>query len=247
MGNNVMRCCVTNNTCKQSECKVPQSNNDISPSKSTNPSTIQKLPTFSNISSIFEYVLSSDYYHLLISKLSPFDLITKFTLSINQSDLVILISKLVDWIHICETKNNVLIKKAKIDIELGTKNLISQLKDNKYNNNGMKANMCMAIGEVSMIAQYIKYSYEVKKNNKEYRDNYWKDKNVEQWIKLTVYNCIYYMVKAKEIESSQSDKNTNSIDSASDGNSVQTQIDKTVKSVDSFIHKIGEKMLIECK
>ena len=51
------------------------------------------------------------------------------------------------------------------------------------------------------------------------------------------------MVKAKENERSQSEKNTNSIDSVSDGNSVQTQIDKTVKSVDSFIHK----MLIECK
>ena len=240
MGNNVMGCCVTNNTCKQSECKVPQCNNDISPTKSI---PLPKLPTFTNVSSIFEYVLSSDYYHLLISKLSPFDLITKFTLSINQSDLVILISKIIDWIHICETKNNLLKKKKKIDIELGTKNLIFQLKDNKYNNNGMKVNMCMAIGEVSMIAQYIKYSNEVKKNNKEYKDNYWKDKNEEQWIKLTVYNCIYYMVKAKENERSQSEKNTNSIDSVSDGNSVQTQIDKTVKSVDSFIHK----MLIECK
>lgn len=247
MGNNAMRCCVSNSTCRQSECKVPQINNDISPTKSTPPSTIPKLPTFTNVSSIFEFVISSEYYHLLISKLSPFDLINKFTSSINQSDLVILISKLVDWIHMCETKNSELIKKAKIDIELGTKNLISQLKGNKFNNNGMKVNMCMAIGEVSMIAQYIKYSYEVKKNNKDYKENYWKDKNVEQWIKLTVYNCIYYMVKAKENESSQSVKNTNSSDSVSEGNNAQTQIEKAVKSVDSFIHKIGEKMLIECK
>ena len=247
MGNNTMRCCVTNNTANHSECKVPQGNNDISPTKATAPSTIPKLPTFSNVSSIFEFILSADYYNLLIEKLSPFNLINKFTSSLNQSDLVILISKLVDWIHICEAKNNDYIKKAKIDIELGTKKLIAELKGNKYSNNGMRINMCMAIGEVSMIAQYIKYSHEVKKNNKEYKENYWKDKNVERWIKLTVYNCIYYMVKAKESERSQSVKNTNSSESVSDGNNSQAQIQKIINSVDLFISKIGDKMLIECK
>ena len=111
----------------------------------------------------------------------------------------------------------------------------------------MRINMCMAIGEMSMIAQYIKYSHEVKKNNKEYKENYWKDKNVERWIKLTVYHCIYYMVKAKESERSQSVKNTNSSESVSDGNNSQAQIQKIINSVDLFISKIGDKMLIECK
>ena len=55
------------------------------------------------------------------------------------------------------------------------------------------------------------------------------------------------MVKAKESERSQSVKNTNSSESVSDGNNSQAQIQKIINSVDLFISKIGDKMLIECK
>ena len=115
----------------------------------------------------------------------------------NEIDLVVLFSKLVEWIHICESKNNSLIKRTKIEIDIGTKNLICKLNGKKDSNKVFIINMSQSIGEISMIAQYIKYISEHKKNNQNYNENYWKEKDIENYLRMTVYKCIYYLVQAK--------------------------------------------------
>ena len=197
MGNQGLACCTHDSTNGNTDYQVPQGDKDSSPVKAIALPNPLKIPSFTNVSSIFEFILSDQYYLLLLGKISQFDIILKITSSLNETDLVVLFSKLVDWIHICDSKNNSLIKRTKIEIDIGTKNLICKLNGKKDSNKVFIINMSQSIGEISMIAQYIKYISEHKKNNQNYNENYWKDKDIENYLRMTVYKCIYYLVQAK--------------------------------------------------
>ena len=197
MGNQGLACCTHDSTNGNTDYQVPQGDKDSSPVKAIALPNPPKIPSFTNVSSIFEFILSDQYYLLLLGKISQFDIILKITSSLNETDLVVLFSKLVDWIHICDSKNNSLIKRTKIEIDIGTKNLICQLNGRKDSNKVFRINMSQSIGEISMIAQYIKYISEHKKNNQNYNENYWKEKDIENYLRMTVYKCIYYLVQAK--------------------------------------------------
>ena len=197
MGNQGLACCTHDSTNGNTDYQVPQGDKDSSPVKAIALPNPPKIPSFTNVSSIFEFILSDQYYLLLLGKISQFDIILKITSSLNETDLVVLFSKLVDWIHICDSKNNSLIKRTKIEIDIGTKNLICKLNGKKDSNKVFIINMSQSIGEISMIAQYIKYISEHKKNNQNYNENYWKEKDIENYVRMTVFKCIYYLVQAK--------------------------------------------------
>ena len=197
MGNEGLACCTHDSTNGNTDYQVPQGDKDSSPVKAIALPNPPKIPSFTNVSSIFEFILSDQYYLLLLGKISQFDIILKITSSLNETDLVVLFSKLVDWIHICDSKNNSLIKRTKIEIDIGTKNLICKLNGKKDSNKVFIINMSQSIGEISIIAQYIKYISEHKKNNQNYNENYWKEKDIENYLRMTVYKCIYYLVQAK--------------------------------------------------
>ena len=197
MGNQGLACCTHDSTNGNTDYQVPQGDKDSSPVKAIALPNPLKIPSFTNVSSIFEFILSDQYYLLLLGKISQFDIILKITSSLNETDLLVLFSKLVDWIHICDSKNNSLIKRTKIEIDIGTKNLICKLNGKKDSNKVFIINMSQSIGEISMIAQYIKYISEHKKNNQNYNENYWKEKDIENYLRMTVYKCIYYLVQAK--------------------------------------------------
>ena len=197
MGNQGLACCTHDSTNGNTDYQVPQGDKDSSPVKAIALPNPPKIPSFTNVSSIFEFILSDQYYLLLLGKISQFDIILKITSSLNETDLVVLFSKLVDWIHICDSKNNSLIKRTKIEIDIGTKNLICKLNGKKDSNKVFIINMSQSIGEISIIEQYIKYISEQKKNNQNYNENYWKEKDIENYLRMTVYKCIYYLVQAK--------------------------------------------------
>lgn len=221
MGNQGLACCTHDSTNGNTDYQVPQGDKDSSPVKAIALPNPPKIPSFTNVSSIFEFILSDQYYLLLLGKISHFDIILKITSSLNETDLVVLFSKLVDWIHICDSKNNSLIKRTKIEIDIGTKNLICKLNGKKDSNKVFIINMSQSIGEISMIAQYIKYISEHKKNNQNYNENYWKEKDIENYLRMTVYKCIYYLVQAKINASGELE-----------------EVERAVKMMNGFLEKI---------
>ena len=246
MGNLGVNCCSQGETNQKSECKVPQGNIENSDANIMSIPTLPKIPTLPNVSSVFEFILSENYYLLLLSKISQYDIIIKLTNQLNPGDFVVLLSKLFDWIHICDSKNNKLIKKTKMDIDLGIKNILVQLNQNKNYGNGFKNNICLALGEVSLIAQYIKFLGERKKNTQAYQENFWKDKNMESFLKLTVYNCIFYLVKCKEngninlLTKKSNNSYTNSSETMGEGPNIA---EKTAKIVNKFLQSISDKLI----
>ena len=133
-----------------------------------------------------------------------------------------------------------------MDIDLGIKNILVKLNQNKNYGNGYKNNICLALGEVSLIAQYIKFLGERKKNTQAYQENFWKDKNMESFLKLTVYNCIFYLVKCKEngninlLTKKSNNSNTNSSETMGEGPNIA---EKTAKIVNKFLQSISDKLI----
>lgn len=223
MGNQGLACCTHDSANGNTDYQVPQDDKPSAVKELTIPNP-PKIPSFTNISSIFEFILSEQYYLLLLGKISQFDIILKITSSLNDNDFVVLLSKLIDWIHICDNKNNSLIKKTKNDIDIGTKCLICKLNERRKSNKVFRINMSKAIGEISMIAQYIKYVSEQKKNNQSYNENFWKNKNMEHYLEMTVYNCIYYLVQAKMDTSGE-----------------EREVEKAVTMMNCFLERMGKK------
>ena len=81
MGNQGLACCTHDSTNGNTDYQVPQGDKDSSPVKAIALPNPLKIPSFTNVSSIFEFILSDQYYLLLLGKISQFDIILKITSS----------------------------------------------------------------------------------------------------------------------------------------------------------------------
>ena len=62
-------------------------------------------------------------------------LIPHLTKILNHNDILALLVKMIDWIQMCNSKNNVTIQKTKQVIKLVTKNLIRDIEKGNGNKN----------------------------------------------------------------------------------------------------------------
>lgn len=242
MGIANVNCCSKQNPIITTECKVPD---DIAKTSSNTDKQlavsplIKKLTLCKTISSFFEFLLSGDYYLLLISQKTSCVLIPHLMKMLSHNDILTLLIKMIDWIHICNSKNNVTIKKTKQVIKLVTKNLIRDIEKGNGNDN-VKVNVSYGLFEVSQIAQYIKYSTE--KGSTKYKVNYWGGQNIDECLRTNLYNVIAYLVKAKEMGGGKG-SNKNVQDSMLECSSMSKQTEETAKVVGNFLEEIMNKAI----
>ena len=145
---------------------------------------------------IYKFIINYEYYMLLLKNISPNILIKKLCEFKNINDLIEIINMIINFIiNFNNENNNNIIKSIKDNINLGTKKLLIELNNYKnIENKKGKEFFEKSISDFSVIIHYFIYN---NNNNKIYKENYWKNKNIENEIKMNSYKALYNLIKAK--------------------------------------------------
>ena len=149
---------------------------------------------------IYNYIINSEFYILLLKNISPNVIIKKICENKNINDLIEIVNMIINFIINFNNENNDnIIKSIKENINLGTKKLLIELNNYKeIEDKKGKENFEKSLSDFSIIIHYFIYNNNLYNNkNKVYNENYWKNKNKESEIKMNSYKALYNLIKAK--------------------------------------------------
>jgi hypothetical protein len=161
MGVKSLSCCSNQDENTISNFRVPESD-IISISSDTqkyieDKEILLSLAPKAGLQNCYDFIISSDYYSLILKGVSPYNLISKITKNLKNSELFSLITKLMEFINKYENKKNLLvIDNIKSNLELGTKKLLKDINIKNVKNETIgKSNLMKCIGDLSIISQFI--------------------------------------------------------------------------------------------
>ena len=145
MGVKSLSCCGNQDENTISNFRVPESD-IISISSDTqkyieDKEILLSLAPKSSLQNCYDFIISSDYYSLILKGVSPYNLISKITKNLKNSELFSLVTKLMEFINKYEnTKNLLIIDNIKSNLELGTKKLLKEINNNILSDNKIDMN-----------------------------------------------------------------------------------------------------------
>ncbi len=246
MGVNGLSCCYNKTNALNTEVKIVD--NSTGNFQNVGGSMLKDVKSINDISLAFDYIISGEYYLLLSKITSAYILIDKIVTELNNDDIFVLIENIINWIKKTESLDNKIINEAKLNIEYGTKKIIQDI--NIYHSQNKtkipKIFSIKCLGDLSIIAQYIKFKNNNGKDNK-YEKSFWKEDNEEKDIKNTIYKVSYNLMKIRDNVSNpscnQSENNTESEKPNIEKlNSLSNESSKLYNNIEKFINEINESL-----
>ncbi len=247
MGVNGFSCCYNKTNALNTEVKI--ADNSTGNFQNVGGSMLKDVKSINDISLAFDYIISGEYYLLLIKITSAYILIDKIVLELNNDDIFVLIENIINWIKKTESIDNKIINECKKNIEYGTKKIINEI--NVFHSQNKikipKNYEIRCLSDLSLIAQYVKY---INNHDKEkyYENNFWKENDVEKEIKMLSYRVSYNLMKIREVVSNKgsnhNEENTDSL--KSNGDKIDSTRDKSSQlfnNIDKFIKDINCKLI----
>ena len=162
--------------------------------------TLKDIKSANDIEEAFNFITSENYYKLLFKITYPYIIIGKIIENLDNSNLLSLIQKLLEICLNYHNASNKYIDYVKINLDYGTKNTLHEINllnlESINQNNTFKKLFIKILSDLSLIYQYFKYENE-KDNNEDYKENYWKELNIEEELKTNVYKIDYNLIKLK--------------------------------------------------
>ncbi len=162
--------------------------------------TLKDIKSANDIEEAFNFITSENYYKLLFKITYPYIIIGKIIENLDNSNLLSLIQKLLEICLNYHNASNKYIDYVKINLDYGTKNTLHEINllnlESINQNNTFKKLFIKILSDLSLIYQYFKYENE-KDNNEDYKENYWKELNIEEELKTNVYKIDYTLIKLK--------------------------------------------------
>lgn len=246
MGVNLI-CCLNRTNVLNSDVKVLEdstANYQISAELA-----LKNIKSLNDISQAFNFIISGEYYLLLFKITNVYTLIDKIISELNCDDIFTLIEKFVNWINNSESVENKIINEMKLNVEYGTKRLITEIHDFHSQNKIKlpKIYLIKCLTNLSLISQYIKY---INNNEKEedYKENYWKEDDKKK-IKLLSYKVSYNLMKIRDflLNSSNHNDNKENTDSLKSNNekldSSKNEYLNLYGNIEKFIKAINDKFI----
>ena len=247
MGVNGFSCCYNKTNALNTEVKI--ADNSTGNFQNVGGSMLKDVKSINDISLAFDYIISGEYYLLLIKITSAYILIDKIVLELNNDDIFVLIENIINWNKKTESIDNKIINECKKNIEYGTKKIINEI--NVFHSQNKikipKNYEIRCLSDLSLIAQYVKY---INNHDKEkyYENNFWKENDVEKEIKMLSYRVSYNLMKIREVVSNKgsnhNEENTDSL--KSNGDKIDSTRDKSSQlfnNIDKFIKDINCKLI----
>ena len=246
MGVNLI-CCLNRTNVLNSDVKVLEdstANYQISAELA-----LKNIKSLNDISQAFNFIISGEYYLLLFKITNVYTLIDKIISELNCDDIFTLIEKFVNWINNSESIENKIINEMKLNVEYGTKRLITEIHDIHSQNKIKlpKIYLIKCLTNLSLIAQYIKYINNNEKE-KDYKENYWKEDD-EKKIKLLSYKVSYNLMKIRDflLNSSNHNDNKENTDSLKSNNekldSSKNEYLNLYGNIEKFIKELNDKFI----
>ena len=246
MGVNLI-CCLNRTNVLNSDVKVLEdstANYQISAELA-----LKNIKSLNDISQAFNFIISGEYYLLLFKITNVYTLIDKIISELNCDDIFTLIEKFVNWINNSESVENKIINEMKLNVEYGTKRLITEIHGFHSQNKIKlpKIYLIKCLTNLSLISQYIKY---INNNEKEedYKENYWKEDDKKK-IKLLSYKVSYNLMKIRDflLNSSNHNDNKENTDSLKSNNekldSSKNEYLNLYGNIEKFIKAINDKFI----
>ena len=246
MGVNLI-CCLNRTNVLNSDVKVLEdstANYQISSELA-----LKNIKSLNDLSQAFNFIISGEYYLLLFKITNVYTLIDKIISELNCDDIFTLIEKFVNWINNSESVENKIINEMKLNVEYGTKRLITEIHDFHSQNKIKlpKIYLIKCLTNLSLISQYIKY---INNNEKEedYKENYWKEDDKKK-IKLLSYKVSYNLMKIRDflLNSSNHNDNKENTDSLKSNNekldSSKNEYLNLFGNIEKFIKEINDKFI----
>ena len=246
MGVNLI-CCLNRTNVLNSDVKVLEdstANYQISAELA-----LKNIKSLNDISQAFNFIISGEYYLLLFKITNVYTLIDKIISELNCDDIFTLIEKFVNWINNSESVENKIINEMKLNVEYGTKRLITEIHDIHSQNKIKlpKIYLIKCLTNLSLISQYIKY---INNNEKEedYKENYWKEDDKKK-IKLLSYKVSYNLMKIRDflLNSSNHNDNKENTDSLKSNNEKldcsKNEYLNLYGNIEKFIKAINDKFI----
>lgn len=198
---NTTCCCQT--VRPENECLVPSSdteNTSCLMQKHSSP-LLYHIKPLANISSLFEFICSSELYSLIIKDINGLEIMKKVSLNLTKQDIISTISKVFDWISIVDTKRSNLLKMIKNNIQFNKKTVVNELLP-IISDKETKVYYIKCLANLGYIVQFIQYSIN-NQTDKKYNVNYWKDKKVEKEMSYLLNGALFNLIMSKMIENNQ--------------------------------------------
>ena len=223
MGVKNSNCCYKIENNLHSEVLIPE---DSSINEITGYGLLKDIKPINDISKCFDFIISGEYYLLLFK---------------------VLIENIINWIKKTESIENKIINETKINLEYGTKRILSEI-NSLHLKNKIKIPKNIEIkclGDLSIICQYIKYiNFHGKEND--YEENFWKGiLNIDKEIKIYLYKISYNLIQIKLFVSNKENENKNNGNHiyAKKNSSTRQESMKIYKEIEKFINEMNMKYI----
>ena len=214
----IANCCSRQSIIQSSSISIYSMNE--SQQLSTNDLQKDVIPTILDINHALNFTTSKEYYTLLLKNIPKHIISKKICNKLNNSEIITLINKLLDWIiseniDDCDESSKQKINLIKENSKSGLKYILKELKDVKFSEK-LDIYILQALTSTSLISQIVLFlkSQNNPSDSENYRICIWDKENIVNVAKNCIFQASYFLLLTKKKYSKKTDdhsKNENKI------------------------------------
>ena len=200
------------------------------------------IPTILDVNHALNFTTSKDYYTLLLKNIPKHIISKKICNKLNNSEIITLINKLLDWIiseniDDCDESSKQKINLIKENSKSGLKYILKELKDVKFSEK-LDIYILQALTSTSLISQIVLFLKN--QNNPSDSENFriciWDKENIVNVAKNCIFQATYFLLLIKKKYSNKIGNNSKNENKITD--ELKDQINKYCKISIDFTNYI---------
>jgi hypothetical protein len=172
------------------------------------------IPTILDVNHALNFITSKEYYTLLLKNIPKHIISKKICYKLNNSEIITLINKLLEWIiseniDDCDESSKQKINLIKENSKNGLKYILKELKDVKFGET-LDIYILQALTSTSLISQIVLFLKS--QNNPSDLENYriciWEKENIVNVAKNYIFQSAYFLLLTKKKYSNKANDNS---------------------------------------
>jgi len=229
----ITNCCSRQSVIQSSSLSIYSMNENENEQLNSNDIYKELIPTILDVNHALNFTTSKEYYTLLLKNIPKHIITKKICNKLNNSEIITLINKLLDWIISenidgCDESSKQSINLIKENAKNGLKYILKELKDLKFGEK-LDIYILQALTSTSLISQTVLFlkSQNNPDDSEDYRICIWGKENIVNVAKNCIFQAAYFLLLTKKKYSNKTDDNSK--DENKITNELKDQINKYYK------------------
>ena len=238
----IANCCSRQSVIQSSSISIYSINENENEQINTNDIYNNLIPTILDVNHALNFTTSKEYYTLLLKNIPKHIISKKICNKLNNSEIITLINKLLDWIiseniDDCDEGTKQKINLIKENSKNGLKYILKELKDVKFGEI-LDIYILQALTSTSLISQCVLFlkSQNNPSDSEDFRICIWGKENIANVAKICIFQAAYFLLLTKKKYSNKADDNSK--DENKITNELKEQINKYCKISIDFTNDI---------